>query len=212
MAVLVLDPDLESHLKAVRREHDADGHDEVWEGVYVMAPLPNDDHQEIQTRAAGMLQEALGWDSPAKVRAGVNVSDRYKDWQYNYRDPDVLVYLPGNPAKNWSTHWQGGPDFLIEIVSPFDRSREKLPFYANVGVREVLIVDRDPWILELSVGGKKSTRMRLAGKSEVGGPALKSSVLPLKLSLVPGKPRPRIKAVLTSPPAERVTARREWFI
>jgi Uma2 family endonuclease len=214
MAVLVLDPFLESHLKAVRRENDSDGHDEVWEGLHVMAPLPNDDHQEIQSRAVGMLQELLGWDSPAKIRAGVNVSDRHKDWQNNYRDPDVVVYLPGNPAKNYRTHWQGGPDFLIEIVSPFDRSREKLPFYAKVAVREVLIIDRDPWTLELYVRGARSSRMRLAGKTNIGGLPLSSSVLPLKLAIISGKPRPRIEAVRTDLEAKGNgrTARRRWLI
>jgi Uma2 family endonuclease len=212
MAVLVLDPNLESHLKAVRRENNSDGHDEVWEGLYMMAPLPNDDHQEIQSRSIVMLQEALGWDSPAKVRAGVNVSDRHKDWTSNYRDPDVVVYLPGNPAKNYGTHWQGGPDFLIEIISPFDRSREKLAFYAKVGVREVLLIDRDPWTLELHVRGKRGTSLRLKAKAKLKDPPLRSSVLPLSFALLAGKPRPRIEVVLTSPPAESATTRRRWLI
>jgi Uma2 family endonuclease len=177
-----------------------------------MAPLPNDDHQEIQTRSVVMLQEALGWDSPAKIRAGVNVSDRHKDWTSNYRDPDVVVYLPGNPAKNFGTHWQGGPDFLVEIISPFDRSREKLPFYAKVGVREVLVIDRDPWSLELYVRGKRQTSMRLEAKTKLKGPPLRSSVLPLTFALVAGKPRPRIEVILTTPAAESATTRRRWLI
>lgn len=99
MAVLILDPDLESHLKTVRRENDADGHDEVWEGLRVMAPLPNNNHQRIQGRFVAVLHAALGWDPATTIAAGVNVSDREKDWQYNYRDPDVVVYLPGNLTK-----------------------------------------------------------------------------------------------------------------
>lgn len=213
MAVLVLDPDLESQLKADRRESDSDGHDEVWEGLYVMAPLPNDDHQEIQASFLAMLKEALGWDSPAKIRAGVNVSDRHKNWKSNYRDPDVVVFLPGNPAKNFGTHWQGGPDFLVEIVSPWDRSRDKLPFYAKVGVREVLIIDRDPWLLELYVGGTAGDQsMRLAEKSKVKGKVLRSSVLPLTFALIPGKPRPRIEVALTAAPPEKTSNRRKWLI
>ena len=212
MAVLVTDPDLESHLKAVRRENDSDGHDEVWEGLYVMAPLPNDDHQDIQALFLAMLREALGWDSPAKIRAGVNVSDRHKDWKSNYRDPDVVVYLPGNPAKNYGTHWQGGPDFLVEIVSPFDRSRDKLPFYGKVGVREALVIDRDPWGLELYVPGKKGSSMRLAGKTKIKGAPISSSVLPLTFAMIPGKPRPRIEVVLTDPRTETTTTRRRWAI
>lgn len=213
MAVLVLDPDLETDLKSARRESNSDGHDEVWDGLYVMAPLPNDDHQEIQAKLILMLQDALGWDSPAKIRAGVNVSDRHKDWKSNYRDPDVVVYLPGNPAKNHGTHWQGGPDFLVEIVSPMDRSRDKLPFYGKVGVREVLIVDRDPWLLELYVPARKPGEpMRLAGKTKIKGAPLASSVLPLTFALVSGKPRPRIEVVLTKAPAEKTSERRKWLI
>lgn len=213
MAVLVLDPDLESDLKTSRRESNSDGHDEVWEGLYVMGPLPNDDHQEIQASLVALLTEALGWDSPAKIRAGVNVSDRHKDWKSNYRDPDVVVYLPGNPAKNFGTHWQGGPDFLVEIISPLDRSRDKLPFYAKVGVREVLLIDRDPWGLELYVAGKKQGHsMRLAGKTKVKGAPLPSSVLPLTFTLIPGKPRPRIEVGLTTAPPEKTSHRRKWLI
>lgn len=197
MAVLVLDPDLESHLKAVRRENDSDGHDEVWEGLHVMAPLPNNNHQRIQARFVAVLHAALGWDPATTIAAGVNVSDREKDWQYNYRDPDVVVYLPGNRAKDLGTHWMGGPDFLVEILSPFDRSRDKLPFYGKVGVREALLVDRDPWGLELFVAAKKTGSMRSVGKAAIKGAPLASSVLPLSFALVPGKPRPQIEVILT---------------
>jgi Uma2 family endonuclease len=196
MALLVTDPDLETRLIEARRE--ANAHDEVWEGLYVTAPLPNDDHQDIQGGFLAMLKEALGWDSPAKIRPGVNVSDRDEDWQFNYRGPDVVVYLPGNPAKNFGTHWQGGPDFLVEIISPYDRSRDKLSFYGKVGVREALFIDRDPWGLELYVAGENLNPMQLAAKTQVNGPSLASGVLPLVFRLVPGEARPKIEVMLTS--------------
>src|SRR5438105_4309211 len=129
MAVLVTDPFLEEDLRAGRRACGADRIDEVWEGVYFMPPLPNDEHQEIQGRLVVALTGTLGWDSLAKIRPGVNVSDRAEGWQHNYRAPDVVVFLPSNPAVNHRTHWQGGPDFLVEILSPHDRSRDKLAFY-----------------------------------------------------------------------------------
>ena len=84
-----------------------------------------------------------------KVFAGCNVSDQPKRWKRNYRCPDVAVFLPGNPAEDRKTHWFGGPDFAVEIISRFDRSREKFGFYKSVGVRELLLVDRHPWALEL---------------------------------------------------------------
>jgi hypothetical protein len=48
-----------------------------------------------------------------------------------------------------ATHWFGGPELAIEIVSPGDRTLEKLDFYARVGTQELLVIDRDPWQLTL---------------------------------------------------------------
>ena len=83
------------------------------------------------------------------------MSDREEGWKENYRIPDMVFYSESNPAKACVTHLCGGPDFALEVVSPGDRSREKLGFYASVGTREVLLLDRKPWSLELFrlVGG-----------------------------------------------------------
>ena len=83
------------------------------------------------------------------VFPGVNVSDREVKWTKNYRCPDVAVFLPGNPAKDRGTHWFGGPDFAVEVISPTTGPGKKFAFYAKVGVRELLLVDRKPWALEL---------------------------------------------------------------
>src|SRR5947208_2767487 len=136
MAMYVVDPYLERRLKAERISSRSDRFDEVWDGVYFMPPLPNNEHQFFQTQLAVVLQLALGSVDQGTAYAGVNVSNREKGWQKNYRCPDVAVILPGCKAKNCGTHWFGGPDFAVEILSPKDRSREKLPFYSSVGVRE----------------------------------------------------------------------------
>lgn len=149
MAVLVTDPWLERRLKAERREANSDGHDEAWEGLYVMPPLPDDTHQAIQGALLSVFRELLGWDSSASITPGVNISDRGEDWEFDYRAPDFTVYLPDNPAEECGSHRRGGADFLAEILTQEDRSREKLPFYGRVGVREALYIDRNPWSLEL---------------------------------------------------------------
>ena len=41
---------------------------------------------------------------------------------------------------------EGGPTVVVEIRSPGDETMEKLPFYAQLGVPEVWIVDRDTQI------------------------------------------------------------------
>jgi Uma2 family endonuclease len=214
MDVLVTDPDLQSRLISERRRSDSDRFDEVWEGLYVMAPLPNDEHQDIQISFGAALKDALGWDSLAKVRAGVNVSDRNEGWVHNYRCPDVVLFLPENPAINHGTHWEGGPDFLVEIASEGDHSHEKLPFYASVGVREVLIVDRDPWILELYTATGSPAVLQLAGSTTPdGNTELHSPVLPMTFQLRAAATRPRIFLNLTEAAAAHpARGRVSWLI
>jgi Uma2 family endonuclease len=192
MATLIRERSIEDHLRAERKANGLDRWDEVWEGVYVMPPYPNNEHQFLQTRLTTILDLVVGLQGKGEVLAGANVSDRIEGWTHNYRCPDVAVFLKGNRAENHETFWFGGPDFAVEIVSPDDASRDKLEFYASVGVRELLIVDRAPWKLEL---------YRLQGKSlvDVGNsvlpkPAtLRSEVVPLSFRLVAGGPRPSVE-------------------
>ena len=192
MALMVLDPLLERQLKAQREASGLDRYDEVWEGVYMMAPLANNEHQGIQSRLVAALQVAVGWDTAVRVLAGANVSDREDDWTHNYRIPDVVVVFPGGAARDCGTHWCGGPDFCVEITSPGDRSRDKLEFYAGVGVRELLLIEREPWAIELY--RLAAGRLQLAGRSDAGtAETLASAVVPTSFRLVPGAPRPRIE-------------------
>jgi len=192
MALMVLDPTEERRLKDEREASGADRYDEVWEGVYMMAPLANNEHQFLQARLTRALQDALGPTGPDLVQAGANVSDREDGWAHNYRCPDVVVVLPGSGARDCGTHWCGGPDFCAEIISPGDRSRDKLDFYADIAVREVLLVDRDPWALELyrlTDGG-----LELVGRSDVAASnVLTSTVVPVSFSLTAGASRPQIE-------------------
>lgn len=190
MAVLVLESALEAELIEQRRKSDSHRWDEVWEGVYVMSPLPGVEHQQIVAALVFALRTLLGASDPTIVVPGLNVSDRDADWSANYRCPDVAVYLPGTKALIRDTHAVGGPDFLVEIVSPDDRSRDKLDFYARVGAGEALIVDRNPWALELyRLGGGLAEPER----STLADPrVLTSHALPLTLQLQPGAKRPQI--------------------
>jgi Uma2 family endonuclease len=132
MATLVIDPDLEERLQAERRASGADRYDEVWEGVYHMSPLAGNLHQQIVARLTGIFYNTIDLPGLGLVRAGVNVSDREEGWEFNYRVPDVAVFLAGTAARDCGAHWLGGPDFAVEIASPEDDIRDKLPFYASV--------------------------------------------------------------------------------
>jgi Uma2 family endonuclease len=193
MAVFVCDREERARLIARRRHTGADRFDEVWDGVYVMSPQANDEHQDIATKLGTVLTIVMMWSGLGLVRiGGVNISDRIMRWKRNFRCPDIAVFLTACQAVNHETHWFGGPDFGVEIVSKGDRSRKKFGFYAKVGTRELLIVDRYPWALELYV--LKGKQLELAGRSTVDDPqTLQSTVLPLRFRLIAGDARPQIE-------------------
>jgi len=189
--ILLTDPELKASVRASRAAADGDKWNEVWDGVLVMPTLPNDEHQEIQCRLMFPLTQLFEMTQRGKVRAGVNITDRSDDWKQNFRGPDIVVYLPDNPAINLGSHWLGGPDFLVEIVSPGDLAWDKLPFYAKVNTREVLIVNRDPWELELYQ--LRDGKLELVGRSNRENAAtLRSGALSLSFELRGGAPRPTI--------------------
>ena len=192
MTMVVLDRLAAGKILHQRRESGNDRWDEVWDGVYMLMPNPNIEHQDIATALSAVLWAVIGLPGRGKVYQGVNVSDRLDDWTKNYRCPDVAVYLEGNPAEAKGAFWYGGPDFAVEIVSPDDRARDKLGFYAAVGVRELLLLDRDPWTLELF--RRQGPEWVLAGTSRPDQPeVLASEVVPLRFRLLPGDPRPLIE-------------------
>ncbi len=194
MAILLTDPTLEQQLIEQRQAAGADRYDEVWEGVYMMAPLPSDEHQELVFEFSVALGLPIAKQGLGCVRPGVNLSDRGDDWQNDYRAPDLAVFLDDGRAENLGTHWRGPADFLIEIVSPHDRTRQKLPFYSRLGVVELLIVERDPWRLELF--RHDGAELREVGRSELPrGETLASRRLPLTFRLTAGRPRPKIEVL-----------------
>lgn len=196
MATVVMDRRFAEELREQRAVAGSDRWDEVWEGTYMMAPLPNIEHQELVGAIVSVLRVIVP-TSRGLVLPGTNVSDREKDWEQNYRCPDVAVYLKQNPAIMCDTHWCGGPDFAVEIVSPDDMVRDKLSFYGKVAMRELLVIDRDPWSLDLlQLSGRKLKSVGVSTGSKAR--ALKSRVLPLKFRLVGGKLRPSIEIVRTT--------------
>ncbi len=192
MAMLIENPRLEEELKEQRQAWDADQHDEVWEGVYFMPPMANDDHQEIVSSFTFVLVASVGVPGLGKVRAGVNLAAAAEDWEHDYRVPDVVVFLADTAAENHNRFWTGPADFIIEITSPRDRTYEKLGFYSQIGVREVLILNRQSWALELyryQDGG-----LQKAGESTLQQPAvLSSGKVPLEFRLIAGEKRPQVE-------------------
>ena len=204
MVAMIVDSSLEQQLIAQRRGTGADRFDEVWEGIYMMAPMPNTEHQTIVFRLASIFGELVEWQGLGTVMAGVNVSDRETDWYQNYRVPDVAVAMSDGKVRDCGTHWLGGPDFLVEVVSQEDQTREKIPFYAALGTRELLLIERQPWRIELY--RLVEEKLVLVSTSEMASTeTVKSEILPLLFRLLASEPRPRIEVT-------HVETDRQWLV
>ena len=59
MATLIADPGVEQRLIAERRAKGADRKDEVWDGVYIIMPDPNVEHQRLVMRLGVVFCEVV---------------------------------------------------------------------------------------------------------------------------------------------------------
>ncbi|MGO9112576.1 MAG: Uma2 family endonuclease [Thermoguttaceae bacterium] len=192
MTMLIENPRLEEELKEQRRARGADQHDEVWEGVYFMPPVANDDHQEIVSSFTFVLGASVGVPGLGKVRPGVNLAASAEDREHDYRVPDVVVFMADTAAENHNWFWTGPADFVIEVTSPRDRTYEKVSFYSQIGVRELLIVNRQSWALDLY--RHQDDSLQKVGESTLEHPeVLSSGKLPLEFRLIAGDNRPQIE-------------------
>jgi Uma2 family endonuclease len=182
MTAIINDRDLERALIRRRRRLGHDLRDEVWDGVYVMSPFPRNGHQLVVGRIDFILRLVVELNGLGIVLPGANVADRDEGWEKNYRIPDNCVFLNGTRAQDRDTHWFGGPDFCVEIASPGERVEDKLPFYASVGTREVLLILRSPKRLRLA--RFNGTEVESVEESTADNPAwLESRVVPLAFRL-----------------------------
>lgn len=135
MPTLVFDPQpgVIEELIAERERLGLDRRDEVWEGVLHMIPPPSVRHEVLAARLVrvlGPLADGAGLSLTGPIGIGTPPHD--------YRVPDLTALRAG-----YEPQWNVTAALVVEILSPGDKSREKLPFYAAHHVDEVLIVDPD---------------------------------------------------------------------
>ena len=133
MRTLVSDPppaEFEALLERRRRLR-LDCRDEVWKGVLHMHPAPRGRHGDVLQQ----LAELLG---PPARQAGLFplVAD------FNLGDPDDYRIPDGglHHERRDLTYYPSAV-LAVEILSPDDETPEKIPFYAEHQVDELLIVD-----------------------------------------------------------------------
>lgn len=138
-------------LLAHRRKTGEDRWDEMWNGVLHMTPAPSFEHQRIVDELVIFLGPLIKRTGRGLLRSGVNVCDAPTGWE-NYRVPDLTFVAAGHESVVAPDGVRfGGPDAVVEIRSPDDETYEKLPFFAVLGVRDVVVIDRDTKRVEVFV-------------------------------------------------------------
>ena len=144
-------PKVPPDIIAFRKRTGADQWDEMWEGVLHMPPVPNREHQDFEWSLEDFLRRVWGRPKGAKVYHQINLA-KPGGWNKDYRIPDLVLLSPERFAIDHNEYFEGAPSVVVEIRSPGDESYEKLTFYAELGVPEVWIIDRDskePEVFEL---------------------------------------------------------------
>jgi len=120
-------------LLAERRRSGADRRDEVWDGVIHMVPPQSTSHgffADELCNALRPLAAARGW----RIGRELGLYGHRK----NYRVPDITLAHPDRVTERGMQ----GAELVIEVLSPHDESRDKFPFFAKVGVRELWLIER----------------------------------------------------------------------
>jgi Uma2 family endonuclease len=171
--------------------------DEMWEGVLHMSPAPAREHQRILGRLLAFLIPLLERTNRGTVWPGINVFGDSAPAD-DYRIPDLTFVARGREAVLADDGVRGGgPDAVIEIRSPYDESYEKLPFMAKLGVRELVMIDRDTKRVEVL----QLTEQAYAPRAPEADGSLLSESLGVRFATA-GTP-PRLLLIDTTDPTQR---------
>jgi Uma2 family endonuclease len=168
--------DVPEAMLAERRRLGLDGRDEMWNKVLHMVPPPGGPHQRLGSRLFLVL-------APVAERHGLVAS--YETGLFrsddDYRVPDQLYYRPEHQSDRGAER----AELVVEIHSKDDETYEKIGFYAQVGVREMLIVHPDGrWVELLRTVGD-----RLLPVTADAHGVLRSEVLGAQFATVDGRLR-----------------------
>ncbi len=114
-----------------RRRLGQDRRDEVWEGVYHVAPEAPVEHGLIQAEVYSRLRHRA-----AERGLRVSLAFNLGAGRHDFRIPDFGLHS-GQPHGVWL------PTAVVvgEVLSPDDETWEKFPFYARHGVEEIWVLD-----------------------------------------------------------------------
>ena len=120
-----------------RRALGLDGHDEVWNGEYHVAPAASSRHGMVQAAVLALLRDSAA--DPRLVVGPFNLGSAT-----DYRVPDGGLLRKGEGGLYVST-----AALVVEVISPDDESYAKLDHYAQHGVAELIYIDPEQHHVQL---------------------------------------------------------------
>jgi Uma2 family endonuclease len=165
-----------------RRRRGIDWQDEVWDGVLHVPPEPTSDHQRFEGRLERILIPLVELRG-LEIFHQLSILDP-RNHKKNYRIPDIVVIDPQHVLRRGT---EGPVELAIEVLSPGDESRAKIPFYAARGVKELWLVDPETRAVEVYTLRGATYFTIVADRSGV----IRAPALDLELSNVAG-PKLRI--------------------
>ncbi len=141
-----------------RRALGIDKKDELWDGVWHLVNAPKLWHQQLNLdMGLALVPRARELGLVPFLDVGV-----IADIKRNFRVPDQVYARGDHLTEDGVT----AAELVVEVRSPGDESYEKLPFFAERGVTEVLIVHQDRRfdLYRLAEGGYQPVE---DGRSEV---------------------------------------------
>ena len=120
---------------------------EILEGVPVaMTPGPNPDHQRVSRKLCFQIERFLEgkpcemFDAPIDLL--LPTGDEADEETDTVLQPDIMVIC--DPVQVTKRFVKGGPEFVIEILSPSSRSHDQIRkrrLYEKHGVKEYWVID-----------------------------------------------------------------------
>ena len=113
-----------------------DRQDERWEGEWHLVNPPKLWHPRLNSDMTYVLTPRA---RAAGLVAYCESTGIFADLETDWRVPDQVYARPEHEIEEGLT----GAELVVEIRSPGDESYAKLPFYADRGITEAMIVHRD---------------------------------------------------------------------
>lgn len=168
-----------------RRRTGCDRLDEVWAGVPHLVPPPSVSHQDFEYELEQALR-SIAARRGLRTYHNIALAVPGTGWT-DYRVPDLSI---AHPTQLSERALEGRAELVVEILSPRDESRDKLPFYAGRGVREVWLVD--PVMREVEVFALRGRDYEVVPM--IDG-AIRAPVLEIELCVVGGGAGPRLRLI-----------------